>query len=125
MVVAAIEMAGGGTTAARGGEKLRVCDGFDEGGFLWAKGEALSESRRCLRASCGDLKNLDQPLCVNGVLVINDKPNCETNTSYCYTMLSLSLDIKIKRGMYSTLYSYLLLHSSDPKYRMNSTKRLT
>lgn len=26
------------------------------------------------------LKNLDLPLCVNGVLVINDKSNCETNT---------------------------------------------
>ena len=28
----------------------------------------------------GRLKNLDPLLCVNGVLVINDKPICETNT---------------------------------------------
>ena len=37
----------------------------------------------------GRLKNLDPPLYVNGVLMINDKPNCETNTSTCHIMFSL------------------------------------
>lgn len=72
------------------------------------------------------MKNPDQSLCVNRVfwLLMTNLLVKLTLLLITYCLVSFGYKGENQRGVHSTSYSYILLHSSNPKYRMNSTKRL-